>query len=165
MYWLGKFFDPLTLTYISRCSDFDAFYVDVWYLLNYKSYNHHTLRSASPWCTDFAGTLIRWPWPTFRAPVTDTFYADVWCIPNYKTYNHQTLHSASSRCTDLADILTRWPWHASPRCTDLLSTLTVWPWPIFCAPVTLTHFTSTFDISQSIRPTTTKPCIEPFRNV
>ena len=58
----------------------------------------------------------------------------------YKTYNYQTLHSASPRCTDSAGILTRWPW------------------PIFCAPVTLTHFALTFDISSTIRPTTIKPC-------
>ena len=55
-------------------------------------------------------------------------------------YNYQTLHSAS------------------PRCTDSAGTLTWWPWPIFCAPVTLTHFASTFDISSTIRPTTIKPC-------
>ena len=43
-------------------------------------------------------------------------------VLNCKAFNHQTLFSASSRCTDLARILT---W---------------WPWPIFCTPVTLTHF-------------------------
>ena len=27
--------------------------------LNYKAYNHHTLHSAPPWCTELAGTLTR----------------------------------------------------------------------------------------------------------
>ena len=74
--------------------------------------------------------------------MTDTIYVDVPGLLNYKAYNHQTLHSAS------------------PRCTDSAGTLTRWPWPIFCAPVTLTHFASTFDISSTIRPTTIKPCTE-----
>ena len=56
-----------------------------------------------------------------------------------KISDHQTLHSASSRWTDMAGILTRWPW------------------PIFCAPVPFTHFTLTFTISSTIRPTTTNP--------
>ena len=90
--WLGRYVDPVTLTYILRSIDFDTIYVDVPDLLNYKA------------------------------------------------YNYQTLHSASSRCTDLAGTSTRWPW------------------PIFCAPVTLTYFASTFDISSTIRPTTIKPC-------
>ena len=82
----------MTLTYILHSIDFDIIYVDVLYLLNYKAYNYHILHSASPRCTDSAGTLTRWPWP------------------------------------------------------------------IFCAPVTLTYFASTFDISSTIRPTTIKPC-------
>ena len=36
-----------------------TFYVDIQYLLNYKAYNHQTLHSASPQCTDSAGTLTR----------------------------------------------------------------------------------------------------------
>ena len=70
----------------------------------------------------------------------DTVYVDVPDLLNLKAYNYQTLHSAS------------------PRCTNLAGTLTRWPWPIFCAPVTLTYFVSTFDISSTIRPTTIKPC-------
>ena len=54
--------------------------------------------------------------------------------------NHQTLHSASPRCTDSPGLLTRWPW------------------PIFCTQVL-------FNISSTIRPTTTKPCIELLLNV
>ena len=92
MYWLGRYLDPVTLTYILHSSAFYTFYVNVQYLLNYKAYNHQTLHSASPQCTDFAGTL------------------------------------------------------------------TAWPWPIFCAPVILTYFASTFDISSIIRPSTIKPC-------
>ena len=90
--WLGRYVDPVTLTYILRSIDFDTIYVDVPDLLNYKAYNYQTLHSASPRGTDLAGTLTRWPWP------------------------------------------------------------------IFCAPVTLTYFASTFNISSTIRPTTIKPC-------
>ena len=34
--------------------------------------SHHTLHITSPWPPDLAGTLTRWPWPIFRAPVTLT---------------------------------------------------------------------------------------------
>ena len=40
MYWLGRYLDPVTLTYILRSSAFYTFYVNVQYLLNYKAYNH-----------------------------------------------------------------------------------------------------------------------------
>ena len=40
MYWLGKYLDPVTLTYILHSSGFDTFYVDVRYLYKYKTYNH-----------------------------------------------------------------------------------------------------------------------------
>ena len=39
MYWLGRYLDLVT-TYIVHSSDFDTFYVDVRYLLKYKTYNH-----------------------------------------------------------------------------------------------------------------------------
>ena len=69
----------------------------------------------------------------------------------------------------------QWLWHisrqrsvshsASSRCTDLADTLTQWPWPIFRTAVTLKHFKWTFDISSTIRPTTTKPSIVLHLNV
>ena len=108
--WLGRYVDPVTLTYILRFIDFDTIYMDVPDLLNYKAYNYQILHSASPRCTDLAGTLTRWPWPIFCAPVTDIFCVDVQYLLNYKAYNHQTLQSASSQCTDLADTLTWWHW-------------------------------------------------------
>ena len=40
MYWLGRYLDTVTLTYIPYSSDFDTFYVDVRYLHNYEAYNH-----------------------------------------------------------------------------------------------------------------------------
>ena len=46
MYWLGRYLDLVALTYILHSSDFDTFYVDVRYLLKYKTYNHETLHSA-----------------------------------------------------------------------------------------------------------------------
>ena len=57
MYWLGRYLDLVTLTYILRSSDFDIFCVDVRYLLNYKAYNHQTLQSASSQRTGLADTL------------------------------------------------------------------------------------------------------------
>ena len=150
---------------------------------------------TTPRCTDSAGTLTRWPLPIFCAPVTLTHFESTFAIsstirpttiktckvlllnaltrqipwpgdldlyfgccdfdityvnvPDLKcnTSNHQTLHSAS------------------PRCTDTASVLIQWPWPIFCAPVPFTHFTLTFNISSTIRPTTTKPCIVLLLNV
>ena len=47
----------------------------------------------------------------------------------------------------------------SGRYLDSAGILTRWLWPIFCAPVHFTHFTLTFNISSTIRLTTTKPCI------
>ena len=80
--------------------------IDVPDLLNYKAYNYQTLHTASPRCTDLAGTLIWWPWPIFCAPVILTYFASTFNILNYKAYNHQTLQSASPQCTDLAVTLT-----------------------------------------------------------
>ena len=40
MYWLDRYLDLVTLTYIVHSRDFDRFYIDVWYLLKYKTYNH-----------------------------------------------------------------------------------------------------------------------------
>ena len=147
MYRLGRYLDPVTLTYILRSSDFDILCVDVRYLLNYKAYNHQILQSASPQCTDLADTLTWWPWPIFWL---QWLWHNLHQHPDLlkcKTSSHQTLHSASPICTDLAGILTRWPW------------------PIFWAPVPFTHFTSTFNISSTIRPTTIKPCIVLLLNV
>ena len=141
MYWLGRYLDPVTLTYILSSSAFYTFYVNVQYLLNYMAYNRQTLHSASPQCTDSAGTLTGWPWPIFHAPLTFTpFRSPFHNVLNCKAFNHQTLYSTSSRCTDST------------------GTLTWWPWPILCTPVTLTHFIL-LGISSNIRPTTTKPCI------
>ena len=58
--WLGRYVDPVTLTYILRSIDFDTIYVDIPDLLNYKAYNYQTLHSASSRCTDLAGSLTRW---------------------------------------------------------------------------------------------------------
>ena len=147
MYWLGRYLDPVTLTYILRSSDFDIFCVDVRYLLNYKAYNHQTLRSASTQCTDLADTLTWCLDLYFGCSDFDIIYVNIPDLLKFKTSSHQTLHSASPRCTDSTGILTRWSW------------------PIFCAPVPFTHFTSTFNISSTIRPTTNKPCIVPLLNV
>ena len=72
MYWLGRYLDPVTLTYILHSSAFYTFNIDVQYLLNYKAYNHQTLHRASPQCTDSAGSLTQWSWPIFHAPLTFT---------------------------------------------------------------------------------------------
>ena len=76
--WLARYIDPVTLTYILRSIDFDTIYVDIPDLLNYKAYNYQTLHSASPTCTDSAGTLTWWPWPIFlHSSDFDTFCVDV----------------------------------------------------------------------------------------
>ena len=73
MYWLDRYLDLVTLTYIVHSGDFDTFYIDVRYLIKYKTYNHKTLHSVLPHCPGLAGTLTQWPWPIF-----DTFYVAVW---------------------------------------------------------------------------------------
>ena len=40
MYPLGRYLHLVALTYILHSSDFDTSYVDVRYLLKYKTYNH-----------------------------------------------------------------------------------------------------------------------------
>ena len=46
----------------------------VWLYSNQLQFynSHHTLHITSPWPPDLAGTLTRWPWPIFHAPVTLT---------------------------------------------------------------------------------------------
>ena len=105
-YRLGRYIDPVTLTYILRSIDFDIIYVDVPDLLNYKAYSYQILHSASPRCTDLAGTLTY----ILRSSDFEFFCVDVQYLLNYKAYSHQTLQSASSQCTDSADTLTWWPW-------------------------------------------------------
>ena len=142
MYWLGRYLDPVTLTYILRSSAFYTFYVNVQYLLNYNTYNHQTLHSASPQCTDSAGTLTGWPWPIFHAALTFTSFTS--------PFHMSSTVRPSTTKPYIALLL---------GCTDSTGTLTWWPWPILCTPVTLTHFILMFGISSNIRPTTTKPCI------
>ena len=140
MYELCRYLDSMTLTYIFRFSDFYTFNIDP-YLINFKAYNHQTLQSASPQCTDCRFLDLATLSYISRCNDFDLFYVDIRYLLNYKAYNHQTFHSGS------------------PQCTDFAGTLIWWPWPIFHAIVTLTHFTSTFDISLTVKPTTTKPCI------
>ena len=80
--WLGRYIDPVTLTYFSRSRDFDTIYIDVLDLLKYKAYNYQTLHSTSPRCTDSAGTLTWWPWRC--APVTLTHLAPMFNISSTK---------------------------------------------------------------------------------
>ena len=111
------------------------------YLLNCKAYNHQTLHSASPQCTDSAGTFTGWPWPIFRAPLTFTPFTSAFHMPS-------TVRPSTTKpyIALLLDVLTRQvPW---PGDLDL-----------YCALQWLTHFMLMFGISSNIRPTTTKPCI------
>ena len=179
----------LDVYFALQCA-FYTFYVDVQYLLIYKAYNHQTLLSASPQCTDSAGTLTRWPWPIFRAPLTVTHFTSTFHMSS--TIRPITIKP----CIVLfLDVLTRqvpepgdldlyFALHvdvryllkyktynnqtlhsASPQCTDSAGFLTRWPWPIYSAAVTLTHYTLTFDFASTIRLTITKPCIEHLFNV
>ena len=74
MYRLCRYLYLVTLTYIRCSSDFDTFYVNIRYLLNYKAHNHQTLQSASSGCTDSADTLTWSLWPIFQAAVTLTHF-------------------------------------------------------------------------------------------
>ena len=148
MYWLSRYLDPVALTYICVpvtlthfASTFDI---------------SSTMRPTTikPKCKVLLLNVLtqQIPWPGdldlyFGCSDFDIVYVNAPDLRKCKTSSHQTLHSASPRCTDAAGILTRWPW------------------PIFCAPVHFTHFTSTFNISSTIRPTTTKPCIVLLLNV
>ena len=106
----GRYIDPVTLTYILRSIDFDTIYVDIPDLLNNKAYNYQTLHSASPRCTDSAGSLTRWPWPIFSAPVTLTHFVSTFDISSTIRLHPSNRQSVSSQCTDSADTLTWWPW-------------------------------------------------------
>ena len=142
MYWLGRYLDPVTLTYILRFSAFYTFYVDIQYLLNYKAYNHQTSHSASPQCTNSAGTLTGWPWPIFRTPLTFTPFTSPFHMSS------TVRPSTTKPCIVLYLIALTWqvPW---PGDLDLY----------------LTHFMLMFDNSSTIRPTTTLPCIVLFFDV
>ena len=139
MYWLGRYLDPVTLTYILHSSAIYTFYVQ--YLLNYKAYNHQTLHSACPQCTDSADILTRWSWPILRASLTFTPFTSPFHMSS------TVRPSTTKPCIVLLlDVLTRQvPWSG-----DL---------DLYFAFQWLTHFTLMFSISSNIRPTTTKPCI------
>ena len=141
MYWLGRYLDPVTLTYILSSSAFYTFYVNVQYLLNYNAYNHQTLHSASPQCMDSAGTLTLWPWPIFHAPLTFT--------PFRSPFHMSSTVRPSTTKPYIALLL------------DVLTGQVIWPGDLdlYCALQWLTHFILMFGISSNIRPTTTKPCI------
>ena len=140
MYWLGRYLDPMTLTYILCSSAFYTFYVNVQYLLNYKAYNHQTLHSASPQCTDSAGTLTGWPWPIFHTPLTFTPFTSPFHMSS-------TVRPSTTKpyIALLLDVLTRqvpwpgdldlycalqWLWHilywcsVSPQINYVISTVT-----------------------------------------
>ena len=181
----------MTLTYILRSSDFDTIYVDVPTIRHTTTKPClvlllDVLTLQVPWPGDLnLYFALHWLWHTlcwcsispqllgpqpsnlakcffsmywlgryldlvtlyFGCSDIDIIYVNIPDLLKCKTSSHQTLHSAS------------------PRCTDSTGILTWWPWPIFCAPVPFTHFTSTFSISSTIRPTTTKSCIVLLLNV
>ena len=142
MYWLGRYLDPVILTYILRFSAFYTFYVDIQYLLNYKAYNHQTSHSASPQCTNSVGTLTGWPWPIFRAPLTFTPFTSPFHMSS------TVRPSTTKPCIVLYLIALTWQ--------------VTWPGDL---DLYLTHFTLMFDNSSTIRPTTTIPCIVLFFDV
>ena len=169
-------------------SDFDTIYVDVPDLLKYKAYNHQTLHSA-PRSTDSAGILTRWPWPIFRARVTLTHLMSMFHIsstirPTTTKPCIVLLYVRTRQVPWLGDLdlyfVLQWLWHiwrqlsVSPQIEDLQQpnlaycfSSMYWLGGFFdpvtltyiCAAVTLTHFTSTFDISSTIRPSTIKHCL------
>ena len=179
MCWLGRYLDPVTLTYILRSSAFYTFYVNVQHLLNYKAYNHQTLHSAPPQWSDSAGTLTGWPWPIFHAPLTFTPFMSSTVRPSTtKPYIALRLMYWLDRYLDLVTLT--YIVHSSDFDTFILMfgissnirpTTTkpcivlhlialAWqvPWPSDL-DLYLTHFPLMFDNSSTIRPTATIPCI------
>ena len=124
MYWLGRYLDPVTLTYILHSSDFDTFCVNIRYISS--TTRPTTIKPCRVLLLNVLTRQIPWPgdldlyfgWSDF-----DIMYVNVPGLLKCRISIHQTLHSASPRWTDLAGILT---W---------------WPWLIFCAPVPFIHFT------------------------
>ena len=78
--WLGRYVDPVTLTYILRSIDFDTIYVDVLDLLSSK---RHTTKKP---CIVLLLDVLTWqvPWPgdldLYCAPVTLTYFASTFDI-------------------------------------------------------------------------------------
>ena len=168
MYGLCRYLDWVTLTYISRSIDFYTFYVTLPYVLNCKAFNHQTLYSTSSRCTDSTGTLTWWPWPILCIPVTLTHFilmfgissnirptttkpcivlhltALAWQLPWPSDLDLYLTHF--TLMFDNSSIMLQPPYLA--LCFSLMywisRYLDPWPWPIFHAPVTFTHFTSTF---------------------
>ena len=137
----------MTLTYILRSIDFDIIYVDIPDLLIYKAYNYQILHSASPRCTDSAGTLTRWPWPIFCAPVTLKHFASMFGISS--TIRPTTIKPCKVL---LLNVLTRQiPW---PGDLDLY---------FGCSDLDIIYVN--VPISSSVRPLATKPCIVPLLDV
>ena len=73
--WLGRYVDPVTLTYILRSIDFDIIYVDVPDLLNYKVYNYKPcivlLLDVQTWQVPWPSDLglyfaLQWLWHILR---------------------------------------------------------------------------------------------------
>ena len=112
---------PADLDLYFGCSDFDIIYVNVPDLLKCKTSSHQTLHSASPRCTDSAGTLARWPWPIFCAPVHFTHFTSMFNISS-------TIRPTTTK-----------PWIVLLLNVRTAGDLTRWPWPIFRAPLTFTH--------------------------
>ena len=135
----------MPLTYISRSTDFENFYVEVlstftskFGFLNIRdSCESETLHSNCPWHTLQARTLTQCPWPIFHGPLTLKIITSKFGFLDIRdSCESETLHS---NC----------PWHALQA-----RTLTQCPWPIFHGPLTLIIFTSKFrflDISDSCK--------------
>ena len=147
MYGLGWYLDPVTLTYI-RAS------VTLIHFASTFDISSTMRPTAIKPCKVLLLNVLtqQIPWPGdrdlyFGCSDFDIIYINAPDLRKCKTSSHQTLHSAFPRCTDSVGISTRWSW------------------PIFCAPVHFIHFTSTFNISSTIRPTTTKHCIVLLLNI
>ena len=143
MYWLCRYLDPITLTYILRSSDFEHFAstFDI-----SSTIRPTTIKPCKVLLLNVLTRQIPWPGDLdryFGCSDFDIIYVSVPDLLKCKTSSHQTLH----RCTNLAGILTRWPL------------------PIFCAPMPSTHFTSTFNVSSTLRPTTIKSRVVLLLNV
>ena len=141
MYWLSRYLDLVTLTYILAAVTLTSF-------TSMFQISSSVRPLPTKPCIVLLLYVLTWQvsWPGdldlyFELQCLYTFYVNIQYLLNYKAYNHQTLHSAS------------------PQCMDSAGTLTGWPWPIFHAPLTFTPFRSPFHMSSTVRPSTTKPYI------
>ena len=142
MYWLGRYLDPMSLTYILLSSDFDTFFVLTFNISS--TIRPTTIKPCKMLLLNVLTRQIPWagdPDLYFGCSDFDIIYINIPDLLKCKI-------SSTKPCIVL-----------------LLNVLTLqvsWPGDLdlyFALQCLLHIFSSTFSISSTIRATTTKPCI------